>query len=241
MTHKARSLDGARDVGKETVLDVVPLGAARWEMCHPYDETGAITELLQLLLEHMTPAGASSAGVGQNEKLRGLGIIVATPVSPPKTQAIHDKAGAFAALSQNHETRVVKEVIDTEWGNPPFCEEREIMIPTNQLSAFLHPKPPVAVDAAEKLLFLAVNAHDGDARLSSFLNARSDVAELLVPIRRRIYRGLLDGLLEREVFFTRRATVLIPRLNPFPARAFLICARRKSVQRTSGFMGSPAR
>jgi hypothetical protein len=74
----------------------------------------------------------------------------------------------------------------------------------------------------------------------SLFNERSDLAELSVPIRRGVYRLFLDGLLEREVFFTRRATVLTPRSNPLLARASLICARRMSVQRVSGFIGSPA-
>jgi len=47
MTHKRFASPILTDVGKESMLDLVPLAGARLEMTNRYDKTGFVGELLQ--------------------------------------------------------------------------------------------------------------------------------------------------------------------------------------------------
>ena len=185
---------------EEAVLDEVPLGASWRIVGYPDKKACAIRELLHLLFEQMASVGTPSTAVREHQQFRGLGIIVPTAPVPPQAHAVHRELSRFAAFAKHHEPVVKRHVIDSKWRHFSLRQVREVMIPAHQLLSFLNPKPPLAVEAPEVFLFLAVDADCRNAPRPGILAQALDPLKLLVPIRARVDRLLFDRLVEREFF-----------------------------------------
>ena len=91
MTHKRFASPILTDVGKESMLDLVPLAGARWEMTNRYDKTGFVGELLQFDLPESNSRPVAASSVSGNQKATRLRIRLPSHGNPPLADALHSK------------------------------------------------------------------------------------------------------------------------------------------------------
>ena len=83
-----------RDVGKETVLDPVPLAGARRQMSDRDGKTALVGEPLQLELPQTDAGAIAAATVGGDGEARGVGVArLAEPLPPAADAFDRERAG----------------------------------------------------------------------------------------------------------------------------------------------------
>ena len=203
-----RPLHGASDVTKKPVLDIVPFRTARRKVRDSDHQTAVIGKALQILFEKMAAIRAASATVGEHNQFAAARIVEAPPPVPPQPETIDGESRAFVAFSHDYHAAVFRDVVNSERRDFAFGKEREIVIPTHQLAVLvMRPEFSFPVNAAQKLLLLAVDAHHRHSPSLSVFDKFDNDSELLIAVGTWVYRLLFDRFLERVVFFKSRLSV----------------------------------
>jgi hypothetical protein len=95
------------DGAEQSVLDGIPLRAARRIVAHRDGEPAGIPQLfLELGFPHAGPAAVRATRIGQNEQTLGPREAVAPVVGPPITDRLNGKAWCVETVTDAHKTAI---------------------------------------------------------------------------------------------------------------------------------------
>ena len=111
-----------RNVGKESVLDLIPFAGCWRHMADGNGQPGLCGELLQLYLPQPVASPVGSASISNDEQLFSGWIEFLSDVLPPAPDTFYSKFGGLMVETHIDEALVVNQVINALGDGFPICD-----------------------------------------------------------------------------------------------------------------------
>ena len=99
MTDQRLASPVLRDVGRQPVLNAVPLGSARRQVGDCYCQAGLFGEALKFALPQLYPHAVGPAAIGGNGQAVRVRVARPSQLLPPATDAFHREGGSISINS----------------------------------------------------------------------------------------------------------------------------------------------
>jgi hypothetical protein len=168
------------DFAEETVFGGVPFGGSCGKVANGDWEVETIAEkALEMILPEITWAIAA-AGVGEDEKLGGIGITNTAIATPPGTNGRDGEGGGIVRSADENGAAIVKDIVDAIGDGVTCGPWREVVVIDKSGRGL--PTAARVLEVADKLSFLRVNADDRKVLTGELFTHGLDVEELLIAI-----------------------------------------------------------
>src|SRR5438034_1022491 len=176
-------IDG--NVGKESMLDLVPFAGGRRQVANGNGQAGLIGQVLHLLLPEPTARAVGATPISHEEQFPTAGIQVAAHALPPASDALDGKLCGLMVDADIDEAAVVHQIVDAIRDGFPICDGEVIIDIHGRLLRFGLPFSPSLLEIPNQLFLLTI---DGNDRLpcgfKSFAGA-IDMLKLGIPVGMR--------------------------------------------------------
>ena len=181
------------DLGKEPMLDGIPLGGAGGIMTDGDEQPEAVREFfLQRMLPEIGVGPVAAAVVGEDEQARGVGIALASLPPPPLANRLGGERRSVAGGADVDAAAVGLEIIHPIRDGDASSQGGKIMV--MHLDWRPTPNPAGVLEPANQFALLGVDADDGRLRFSEAPPLALEVAELPVAFRTRGAEALAVGM-----------------------------------------------
>src|SRR6266540_1733980 len=144
------------DVGKQPVLDLVPLGGPRREVAHRDRQSGLGGQRRQLGLPRTGPIAVGAARVGGDQQPGGVRVLLAATAPPPTADRFHRKSRRVVIGADTYPACVGGQVIDPVRNRLPDLGIGEIVGGHRDRFALPTPLTSGILVRADQLLFLGL-------------------------------------------------------------------------------------
>ena len=186
---KRMTTPGSQYLGEKPVFDGVVLGAIRGIVHHDNPQPDSVGERNEVLFDDVVETGIGAATVTKNDKHFGIGIEMAEMLVPAGFDVVADKLGSIVAGADGEISCVVSDVVDSVRDNGPIGESGEVVV--KGLWGCCAEYGPLALEIADKFLFLGVDADNRNVGLDTHPLNGADFLKLLVPTLDFAHRDIL--------------------------------------------------
>ena len=180
---------GVRYLGEKPVFDGVVLGAIRGIVHDDNPQPDSVGERDEILLDDVMGAGIGAAAVAKNDNHFGIGIEMSEMLVPAGFDVVADKLGGVVAGADGEVPRVAGNVVDPVRDNDAVGERGEVVV--KGLRSGCAEYGPLALEVADRLLSLGVDADNRNAGFDTNPLDGADFLELLVPPLDFAHRDIL--------------------------------------------------
>jgi hypothetical protein len=184
-------IDG--NVGKESMLDLVPFAGGPRQVANGNGQTGLIDQVLHLLLPEPTARAIGATPISHDEQFPTGGIQVAAHALPPASDALDGKRGGLMVDADVDKAAVLHQIVDAIGDGFPIGDGEIILDIHSRLLSFGLPFSPGVLEIPNQLFLLTIDGNDwlpfGFKRFASAI----DVLKLGIPIGMRCSLNALLG------------------------------------------------
>ena len=156
------------DVTEESVLDLVPLARAGWEVTHVNGQARFIGESLELVLPGAGTIPVAPTRVGGDVQNSSVGVGGLTHPMPPQPNRRHRESRGVVVEPHTHPRFIAGHVVDAVGNRLALGVGREIVHAHRWRGALRLPFPAGVLEVPDQFLLLRV---DRDHRLSAVRNS----------------------------------------------------------------------
>ena len=169
------------DFREESMLNGVPLGSAGRIVSDGDVEIEGIGELrLDFGFPTAATTAVAAAGVGENEKLTGLGVLEGAFTLPPVSDRVSGKSGSVVRNANNNRAAVGEGLVDSVRDGNADGIGAEIVIMNRP--SILIPTSAVVFEVSDQFALFGINADDGQVAPSKTLTQIGNVIELEISV-----------------------------------------------------------
>lgn len=177
---EGRVAPGKRHLGEKAVSDGIELGTVRRVVHDENLHSDAVGEVHEFLLDYMVTAGVGAATVAEDDNHLRVRVNLLEVIVPDPLYVVAHELGGVVAGAYCKIPRVVCQVVDAVRHNHALGECLEIMVVGGRRGGAVHLAVPLEI--ADCLLFLGVNAEEGDSPLDTGVLRRTYLDELGTPV-----------------------------------------------------------
>src|SRR6266545_369121 len=170
----------AGQMREQPMLNRVVLGGGRRVVRHPDLNPNPIDQPLQVLLEQVLASTVAATAIAQQQDRGRSGIERSSPTDPPALDAVTGELAGVVTDAQVHVPIIALHIVQPVRDHHTRGGAGEVMIEGRE--DLLRVEMAVAVEGAQQLLLLRVDAQDRVVRLQVLLLEPGDVLELLVAV-----------------------------------------------------------
>ena len=169
------------DFREESMLNGVPLGSAGRIVSDGDVEIEGIGELrLDFGFPTAATTAVAAAGVGENEKLTGLGVLEGAFTLPPVSDRVSGKSGSVVRNANNNRAAVGEGLVDSVRDGNADGIGAEIVIMNRP--SILIPTSAVVFEVSDQFALFGIDADDGQVAPSKTLTQIGNVIELEISV-----------------------------------------------------------
>src|SRR5437870_1200502 len=97
---------------KKTVLDLVPLAGAGWQVVDHDVEAEFVSQLLRFAFPQSDARAVAAAAIGSNQQPGRVGVTRPPETAPPLADAVHCEGGRIMVGANTHPSGIGGKIID---------------------------------------------------------------------------------------------------------------------------------